>query len=89
VNISHATSTGHNFTFRSSSLRGGGGTGPSITIHVSGTMQYNGSPLCIKEVTGVFKRCLDETMNSSSAMRFLRSLCIIREIPISKSSITL
>lgn len=85
VNISRGTSTGHNFSFRSANLRDGRGTGPNITVHSAGTIQYNGSPLCIEEVTRTFKRCLDDTMCSDKAVKFLRSLGVVRTIPIDSS----
>ncbi len=82
MNVSHPTSTGHNFAFRSESLRDGNGTGPSITVHTSGTMQYQGSPNSISEVASCFNKCIRHVMESRYNNRFLRSLCIIRDLDI-------
>ncbi len=82
ANISHPTSTSHNFAFRSPKLRAGRGTGPSITVHTSGSMQYNGNPSAISEVTKCFKDCIFNIMESKNAMKFLRSLSITRELPV-------
>lgn len=82
VNISHPVSTSHNFAFRSPRLRAGSGTGPSITVHTSGSMQYNGSPLSMSEVVGCFRECIHATIKSQDGVRFLRSLCIVREFSV-------
>lgn len=82
ANISHPTTTSHNFAFRSPRLRAGSGTGPSITVHTSGSMQYNGSPSAISEVTKCFRQCLCGIMESKNSMKFLRSLCIVRELAV-------
>lgn len=80
--ISFPTTGGHNVAFRSSLLRAGGGTGPSITVHAAGTIQYQGKPESIGIVTAAFKECIDVAMSSGNTMKFLRSLGIIRKISI-------
>lgn len=80
--ISFPTSGAHNYTFRCSELRGGGGTGPSITVHTSGIIQFQGKPQAIRLVVSSFKDCIDATMSSTNSMMFLRSLVVLRKIPI-------
>lgn len=81
-NITPKTSTGHNYAFRSPKIRTGKGTGPSLTVHSSGTMQYQGNPEHIFTVVSCFKQCIERTMSSNMVMRFLRSLSSVREFPI-------
>jgi len=80
--ISPPTSSGHNYTFRCSQLRGGGGTGPSITVHTSGIIQFQGKPHAIRLVVSSFRECIDATMASTNSMAFLRSLVVLRKVPI-------
>ncbi len=82
VRLSFPTSTGHNFTFRSSQLRAGGGTGPSLTVHTSGVVQYQGAPNSVKMVTSGFRECIDQIMSSSHAIKFIKSLAVLRKLPI-------
>lgn len=79
VNISPPTSNGHNYAFRSPNIRSGTGTGPSVTIHSSGIMQYQGSPLRVAEVLSCFRLCLENVLTSKSAGRFVCSLVMIRK----------
>lgn len=61
----------HNYTFRSNSLRGGEGTGPSITIHSTGIIQYQGRPEHIKVVVSSFRKCIDDAMLSNLSAKFI------------------
>lgn len=78
--ISHPISNSQNFSFRSSSITEGLGSGPSITIHASGILQYNGSPRHIETVTSSFRDCISSIMKSDYATKFIKSLVILREI---------
>lgn len=79
VNISPPTSGGHNYAFRSPNIRSGTGTGPSVTIHSSGIMQYQGSPLRVAEVVSCFRLCLENVLTSKSAGRFICSLTMVKK----------
>jgi hypothetical protein len=80
--ISFPITGAHNYTFRCSELRGGGGTGSSITVHTSGIVQFQGKPQTIKLVTSSFRDCIDTAMSSSSSMAFLRSLVVLRKVSV-------
>ena len=80
--VSLPTSGTHNYTFRCSELRGGGGTGPSITVHTSGIIQFQGKPHAIKFVASSFRECIETTMTSKNSIMFLRSLVVLRKVPI-------
>lgn len=80
VGVSHSRSTSQSFSFRSKNHSIGGGSGPSITIHRSGTLQYQGKPQHAYIVGNCFKQCLDATMHSASSGRFIRSLGIIKKL---------
>jgi hypothetical protein len=82
ASISVPTSGAHNYTFRCSQLRGGEGTGPSITVHTSGIIQFQGKPHSIKLVTSSFRDCINATMVSNNSMAFLRSLAVLRKFNI-------
>jgi hypothetical protein len=68
-----------NYSFRSRDISGGG-TGPSITINVSGTLQYQGKPDSAYSVGKCFKESIESVMASSFAPRFIKSLAILREM---------
>lgn len=78
--MSFPTSGGQNFAFRSSELRAGNGTGPAITVHTAGTIQYQGKPDSIGMVTSAFRDCIDTVIASQGSMKFLRSLAVLRKI---------
>ena len=78
VTVSHPVKGGQNFTFRCSALRGGGGTGPSMTVHTSGVIQYQGKPQFISLVASSFRDTIVAVMTSANSMRFLKSLALIR-----------
>jgi hypothetical protein len=80
--VSSPTSGAHNYTFRCSALRGGQGTGPSITVHTSGIIQFQGKPDSIGLVASSFKDCIDAVMSSKNSMAFLRSLVELRRVQI-------
>ena len=80
VRISHPISNSQNFSFRSPTITEGEGTGPAITIHSSGILQYQGNPKHIALVVSSFRNCIMSIMDSEYAYRFVRSLAIIREI---------
>lgn len=82
ANISAPVQDRYNYSFRSGELRAGCGTGPSMTVHTSGTMQFQGNPDSIYIVTSCFRRCIDHVMKSRLSMRFLRSLSVIRVIDV-------
>lgn len=68
-----------NYSFRSRDISGGG-TGPSITINVSGTLQYQGKPDSAYSVGKCFRESIESVMTSTSAARFIKSLAILREM---------
>jgi hypothetical protein len=76
IGIVGPTSTGQSYSFRSRDIVSGRGTGPAITIHRSGTLQYQGKPDSAYSVGRCFKQCIDAIMNSSSVVRFINSLAI-------------
>lgn len=78
--ISFPTTGGQNVAFRSSELRAGNGTGPAITVHTAGTVQYQGKPDSIGIVVSAFRDCIDTVINSQGSMKFLRSLAVLRSI---------
>lgn len=80
VRISHPVTGSHNFAFRAAGLTTGGGTGPSITVHSSGILQYQGKPADIRRVASSFRECILSIMDSEYHGRFIRSLSIIRVI---------
>jgi len=80
--ISFPTTGGQNIAFRSSELRAGNGTGPAITVHTAGTVQYQGKPDSLGIVVSAFRDCIDTVIKSPGSMKFLRSLAILRKIQI-------
>jgi hypothetical protein len=82
ASVSIPTSGAHNYTFRCSELRGGEGTGPSITVHTSGIIQFQGKPHSIRLVASSFRDCIDATMSSNNSILFLRSLVVLRKFSI-------
>jgi hypothetical protein len=80
VGISHSRSTSQSFSFRNRGHASGGGSGPSVTIHTSGTLQYQGKPTNAYIVAKCFKDCIYTVMESRSVSRFINSLSIVRRI---------
>jgi len=80
MNIAEPVSGTLNFSFRSVNIITGTGTGPALTVHGSGVMQYQGSVGYLYAVTTGFRECIHYVMNSDASSRFLRSLNIIRSI---------
>jgi hypothetical protein len=80
VGVSHSRSTSQSFSFRNKMHASGGGSGPSITIHRSGTLQYQGKPENAYKVAMCFKECIYAAMESRSVHRFVNSLGIIRNV---------
>lgn len=80
VGISPATQSSQNYSFRSRDITEGTGTGPTITIHRSGTLQYQGKPDTTYAVGSCFKECIMSIMLSKHASQFINSLCIIRDL---------
>lgn len=80
VNISHPVTGKLNWSFRSSRLTQGRGSGPHVTVHGSGIFQYQGSASNIEEVITCFKECIDTVMLPNNASRFIKSLNLIRKI---------
>lgn len=80
IGIVSPTTNGQNFTFRSRSLTGGEGTGPSITVHKFGTLQYQGKPESVFIVAKCFKECIDTVMKSDLSSLFINSLALIQEV---------
>jgi hypothetical protein len=77
IGIVGPTSSGQSYSFRSRNIVSGMGTGPAITIHRSGTLQYQGKPDSAYSVGKCFKECIDTVMSSSSVVRFINSLAVI------------
>ena len=77
VGIVGPTSSGRSYSFRSKDIVGSSGTGPCSTVHVSGTLQYQGKPDSANDVGKCFKECLESVMNSSSSGRFINSLALM------------
>lgn len=80
VGISPATQSSQNYSFRSRSITEGIGTGPTITIHRSGTLQYQGKPDMVYAVTSCFRECIINVILSRHASQFINSLSIIRDL---------
>lgn len=80
VGISPATQSSQNYSFRSRNITEGIGTGPTITIHRSGTLQYQGKPDTAYAVSSCFRGCIMSVMLSRHASQFINSLCIIRDL---------
>jgi hypothetical protein len=80
VGISSPPTRTQSYSFRSRNITGGRGTGPSITIHRSGTLQYQGKPENAYIVGRCFRECIDSVLTSKSAPRFLNSLGVIRTV---------
>ena len=83
VIISPPKTGSQSYSFRNLSITYGKGSGPSITVHRSGTMQSQGRPEHVRLVTKSFRNCLEAVMSSPSAHRFISSLGIIRDIFVS------
>lgn len=77
IGIVGPTSSGQSYSFRSRNIIGGSGTGPCLTVHISGTLQYQGKPDSAYEIGKCFKECLESIMNSSSSGRFINSLAVV------------
>lgn len=80
VKISHPITGKLNWSFRSSRLTQGRGSGPYITIHGSGILQYQGGQDHIEEVAACFRECIESTMTQKYISRFIKSLNVIRKI---------
>lgn len=80
VGIVSPTSNSQNYTFRSRNLTGGEGTGPSITVHKFGTLQYQGKPESASAVAKCFKDCIYAVMESELVSLFVNSLALVRDI---------
>lgn len=76
VGVVGPTSRGQSYSFRSKSISGNG-TAPCITIHRTGTLQYQGKPDSSFEVGKCFRECIEYILSSSIAARFISSLAII------------
>ncbi|EKD16455.1 hypothetical protein MBM_04924 [Drepanopeziza brunnea f. sp. 'multigermtubi' MB_m1] len=59
VGISSPQAKAQSYSFRSRGIMTGNGTGPSITIHRSGTLQYQGKPENAYTVGKCFKECIE------------------------------
>jgi len=79
ASISSPRSTSQNFSFRSNIITDGAGTGPSLTVHTSGVIQYQGKPQSIYPVASSFKSCINMIMTSEYSHKFVTSLGIVRE----------
>jgi hypothetical protein len=73
-------SRSESYTFRRSSITDGKGSGPSITVHRSGTMQYQGGRKWIASLSSNFRNCIVHIMGSSQSSIFIKSLGITRDI---------
>lgn len=77
VGIISPTSNSQNMAFRSKASSGGGGTGPAITIHRFGTLQYQGKPESAYTVGRCFKECIYAVMSSKVVSSFVNSLAVV------------
>jgi hypothetical protein len=68
------------YSFRRLSITYGVGSGPSLTIHRTGTMQCQGRPEYIRSITSNFRECINNVLVSDQAHRFISSLGIIRDV---------
>lgn len=82
VGIVGPTSRGQSYSFRSIGAQSSNGTGPCITIHKSGTLQYQGKPESAFQVGRCFRDCLYHIMESSSCVAFLKSLAVAEIVEI-------
>lgn len=80
VNITHPTSGTLNFAFRSSNVANRDGEGGYMTVHGSGIIQCQGNPIYIKETMASFRECLMSAMKPKYALRFIKSLNVVRKI---------
>lgn len=78
--ISPPKTGSQSYSFRRLSITYGIGSGPSLTIHRSGTMQFQGRPEYVRSITSNFRNCIDATLASDQAHRFISSLGIIRDV---------
>lgn len=74
------SSRSESYSFRRLSITHGKGSGPSVTVHKSGTMQYQGGGKHIESLTSNFRNCIDHIMSSEQSENFIRSLDIIRDL---------
>lgn len=86
VNIAHPTSETLNFTFRPSMVANRDGEGGHMTVHGSGIIQCQGSPIFIRETMTSFRECIISTMTPKYASRFMNSLNVVRKISIDTSN---
>ena len=82
IRISPPRTDGHNYSFRSPLSNNADGTGPYIAVHAVGSIQYQGKPEGISVLARDFRKCIDNIMQSTYAMKFLRSLSVIRHLPV-------
>lgn len=80
VNVIHPTSETLNFTFRSSSVATRDGEGGHMTVHGSGIIQCQGSPIYIRETMTSFRECIMSAMSPKYASRLINSLNVVRKI---------
>lgn len=80
VNVIHPTSETLNFTFRSSLVANRDGQGGHMTVHGSGIIQCQGSPIYIRETMTSFRECIISAMGPRYASRFINSLNVVRKI---------
>jgi len=67
------------YSFRSRDIVSGAGTGPAITVHKSGTFQYQGKPDSAYTVGRCFRESIEKCMQSSDATKFIKSLAVLRD----------
>jgi hypothetical protein len=74
------SSRSESYSFRRLSLTHGKGSGPSVTVHRSGTMQYQGGRKFIYSLMSNFRSCIDKTMSSQHSSMFISSLAVTRDL---------
>jgi hypothetical protein len=74
------SSRSESYSFRRLSLTHGKGSGPSVTVHRSGTMQYQGGRPYIQSLLSNFRSCIHHIMASSHSSMFINSLGITRDL---------
>ena len=74
------SSKSESYSFRRLSLTHGKGSGPSITVHRSGTMQYQGGGDYIRPLASNFRDCIDHILSSSYSQKFISSLGVVRDL---------
>jgi hypothetical protein len=74
------SSKSESYSFRRLSLTHGKGSGPSVTVHRSGTMQYQGGRAYIHSLMSNFRSCIEHVMSSQQSSMFVSSLGITRDI---------